>query len=599
MEINNLTLNEEKLRNLYLRKIALGEIYGPITGYPDRDRLWLSKYSEEAIVSDVPKKTLYQFVYDNNCKHMNDNAIRFFGKNITYKELFENIDKCAKSLLANGIKKGDVVGICCPTTPEAIYLFYAINRIGAISNLIDIRKNSEDIKHCLEVGNTKMLFVYDGEAERIGNVAKENGIEKIVSVSPTLSLGNIFSFVSNPNQYIKNHIIKKNNRAFEMYNDFIKKGEIIENIPEVNYEENELAFIQYTSGSTGKPKAVELCNDTANARVHQYMNNGMVYKRGEVYLDIIPIFIAFGSIVGIHLPISMGLVDDLIPAYDGKKIFKIMKKNKPNHMTLTPASYIELISTKRKGNIDYSKVHTWGCGGDGMNASEEVIINQSLILNNSMEKVSNGYGASEIGAPFSTQKNGANIPGSVGVPLPGNSVIIFKHNTLEPLPYGEIGDVCMIVDYPMIKYRQMEELTKQTRIKLPDGRIGICLKDGGYVDENGNLFIKGRYEDAIEKNEKTIWPVDIENCIMKTNMIKICAVAKDLTNINDVNIFAVPNNNFDEAEFNKQLFELLHITGMDNITCEINYIEDMPLTPSGKIDRKKLKAKANEIILKK
>lgn len=598
MEIKNLTLNEEKLRNLYLRKIALGEIYGPITGYPDQDRLWLSNYSEDSIISDAPKKTLYQFIYDNNCEHMNDNAIRFFGKNITYKELFENIDKCAKSLIANGIKKGDVVGICCPTTPEAIYLFYAINRIGAVSNLIDIRKNSDDIKHCLEVGNTKMLFVYDGEVDRIGNVAIENGIEKVVSVSPTLSLGKVFDFVSNPNSFIRNYIIKNNKNLFENYNDFIKNGETINNIPDISYKENELAFIEYTSGSTGKPKAVELCNDTANARVHQYMNNGMVYKRGEVYLDIIPIFIAFGSIVGIHLPISMGLVDDLIPAYDGKKIFKIMKKNKPNHMTLTPASYIELIS-KRKGKIDYSKVHTFGCGGDGMNASEEIIINRNLTLNKSMEKISNGYGASEIGAPFSTQKNGVNVPGSVGIPLPGNSVIIFKHNTFEPLPYGEVGDVCMVVDYPMIKYRQMDELTEHTKIKLPDGRIGICLKDGGYVDEKGNLFVKGRYEDVIQKGNKTIWPVDIENYIMKTNMIKICAVAKDLSNVNDINVFAVPNDNFDENEFNKKLFILFHMFEIDNITCRINFIEDMPLTPSGKIDRKKLKTKANEIVLKK
>lgn len=584
MELKNLEINEEKLRDIYLRRLALGEIYGPLTGFPNIDKTWLKYYDESTLTCSLPKMSMYDFLYENNKNHLDEIAIGYFGKEISYKELFDNINIYAQALKSKGIKRGDVVGICMPTTPEAIYLFYAINKIGAVSNLIDVRKSQQDIKYCLNITETKMLFVYDGILDKINGIINETIVENVISVPVTESLGSIMKMLNKGQQLIKSSLSKNKLKQSKSISDFLSSRDKTIDVSESVYSENELSFIEYTSGSTGFPKVVELQGEVANDRVFQYMNNGMEYKRGESYMNIIPIFIAFGAIVGIHLPLCMGLKDDLIAAFNPKKILKLIKKHKPEHTTLTPASYIELIHSRGFNKLDMSNTKTLGCGGDGMNAEEEIEINEKVIEQGSNCLINNGYGGSEIGAPFCTQKDGVIKPGSVGIPLPGNNIIIFDHYTGDILPNNCIGDICMIVNYPMLRYRGNENLTKETLLDLGEGKIGVLLKDAGYVDEDGFLFVKGRYEDAIhKKNNDIVWPVDIENEIMSTRLVKICAVT---SSTEGVICHIVLRNSKDKFEFESKLKEII---SNYEFTYKINYLKEMYLTSSGKIDRRRLK----------
>lgn len=587
--VKNLSINERKLREIYLRGIATGEIYGPLTGLPEEDMIWLKNYSEEAIRSVAPNKTLFQFLYDNNKDNLDDIAIIYYNREITYRELFENIDMYAQALLTNGIKRRDVIGITMPTTPEAIYAFYAISKIGAISNLIDLRKNIEEIKYCLEANDTKLLFAYDKVALVYGSEILSTSVQKIISVPATASLNKIIRFISSPKMYLDELSAKRNpNSNYQSINEFIAQRDPNIKVPEINISDDELSFIEYTSGTTNRSKIVELPAASANYRVFQYMNNGMKYKRGEKYLDIIPIFVAFGAIVGVHLPLSLGLKDVLVPAFNYKKVYTLMKKVKPEHLTLTPASYIELVHDHRFPKLDLSNTKTWGCGGDGMNAATEAILNEKIIRQKSEHLINNGYGGSEIGAPFCTQKDGIHKDGSVGIPLPGNNIIIFDHKTGQKLAYNQIGEVCMIVDFPMIQYRNMPEKTKETLIKLADGRIGVKLGDAGYIDEDGFIFIKGRYgSEIISQNGQEIWPVDIENAIIKTNLVKICAVTKS-NDSNNIVCHVVLEKGITSEEF-ERVFALIILPKFNlPANYSINYLDEMQLTGSGKIDRKTL-----------
>ena len=588
---------EKKLRDVYLSQFAKGEIQGPIVGYPSIDKLWQKHHSATALLSSVPKQTIYEFLYENNKDHLNEFAIKYYGKQITYQELFQNIDACAKALIASGIKKGDVIGICAPTTPESIYLFYAINRIGAVSNLIDIRKSSADIEYCLNIANTKALFVYDGQIDRINQIIDKTTVKEIIALSPTISLETYKQFLADPKQYIKNKKEKEKPRSYRFYEEFISSGKKIAKLPPIEYQEEQLSLIEYTSGTTGFPKAVGLCNETANSKVHQYMNNGMIYNRGDIYLDIIPIFLAFGAIVGIHLPLSMGLTDDLIPAFDYKKIDKIMHQHPAQHMTLTPASYIGLIHGKGISKQDFKDKRTWGCGGDGMNATTEMVVNQKLHEQYSCQKVANGYGASEIGAPFSTEKEGVTEPGSVGIPLPGNNVVILKHGTQEELGYNEVGDICMIVETPMLQYLNQPELTKKAKLKLVDGTVGVMLNDAGYIDLEGNLFVKGRWDDVIQsKQGQLIWPVDVENAAVKTNQVKICAAVPVESEDTDCYLNVVLDKKSNPEIFKEKFEHHLVLGNIENLKYNIEILKEMPLTSSGKIDRGLLKKQAYQKI---
>ena len=530
---------------------------------------------------------MYDFMYESNKNHLDEIALRYFGKKITFKELFEKIDEYAKALLSSGIKNGDSVSICCPTTPEMVYLFYAINKIGAVANLIDLRKDVKEIEYCLNICDTKAVFVYDAAVEKINKIVNNTKVQNIITVSATNCLPKPIQFISDPKLYLATAKKRKDkNRKYLELNEFLAKTDKNIEIVKAEYVKDKPAFVVYTSGTTGLPKAVVLTSDVANQKVHQYMTNGMIYKRQDVYLNVMPLFLAFGSIIGMHLPLTMGMTDELIPNYDMKKTLELLNKTKPQHLAVTPAAYVELINSKGFNKADFSNVYTWGCGGDGMNAAEENIINEKLAEQGSTQKVNNGYGASEIGAPFATQKDGVTKPGTVGNPLPGNNVMILDHETGEMLPNNVIGDVCMIVDAAMIEYKGKKDLTDATKIDLGNGNFGIMLKDAGYVDSEGNLVIKGRYEDTIiDKNGEYIWPVDIENMMMSTRMLQNCAAVSVAGETNALNMFAVLNNPEDKEIFEKIMENYIG----DSINYNIVYLEKMLMNANGKIDRKKLR----------
>lgn len=106
-----------------------------VTGYPSIDKPWLKYYSEEAINTPLPKRTIYEYLWENNKDHLDDTALIYFGRKITYKELFENIDKTARAFSALGVRQGDTVAMCITNTPESVYCFYSVNKLGAISNM--------------------------------------------------------------------------------------------------------------------------------------------------------------------------------------------------------------------------------------------------------------------------------------------------------------------------------------------------------------------------------------------------------------------------------------------------------------------------------
>lgn len=158
-----------------------------LTGYPSMDKPWLKYYSEEAINAKLPECTIYEYLWENNKDHLNDIAIVYIGRKISYRDLFNNIDRVAKAFSGAGIGEGDFVTIIAPSIPEVIYSFYALNKIGAISNFIDPRKSSEELDALLAPLKTKACIILDDMWEKFFNtVKKHTSIMISVAVSDSL-----------------------------------------------------------------------------------------------------------------------------------------------------------------------------------------------------------------------------------------------------------------------------------------------------------------------------------------------------------------------------------------------------------------------------
>ena len=131
------------------------------TGYPSIDRPWTKYYSEEEKNVKIPDGSMFDYLYERNAQYPNDIAIEYYGKEITYKELFDQIDQCCRNLTALGIKKGDIVAVQALPLPQVAVMMYALNRLGACGNMLYPDAKAEEVVDSMRKTNSHLLVVMD------------------------------------------------------------------------------------------------------------------------------------------------------------------------------------------------------------------------------------------------------------------------------------------------------------------------------------------------------------------------------------------------------------------------------------------------------
>ena len=164
-----------------------------LTGYPSIDKPWLKYYDEDKRDFTIPDCSVYDYMVKHNADNLDSNALDYFGNKITYRELIARIDQCADAFIANGVRKGDVVSFCNPTTPEIYYAFYALNKIGAVANTIDPRTNAYRIADFIKGARSKIVFYIDIAYPKLKEILNDNGIQKAVSISVSDSLPSLLN----------------------------------------------------------------------------------------------------------------------------------------------------------------------------------------------------------------------------------------------------------------------------------------------------------------------------------------------------------------------------------------------------------------------
>lgn len=152
------------------------------TGYPSVDKPWLVHYVSGQKDLSRANASMYEFLYERNKGFEYRTALNYFGNTIKYKDLFLNIDKTAEMLVQLGVKKGDIVSTCMLSMPEAVYLIYAINKIGAISNQLALTSQVEELTEQLQVTETKVVYTVDIALDKVVNAAKSTSVKHIVAV---------------------------------------------------------------------------------------------------------------------------------------------------------------------------------------------------------------------------------------------------------------------------------------------------------------------------------------------------------------------------------------------------------------------------------
>lgn len=599
-DIAHLSPDELKIRDLYLRELASGEMQGPPVGYASIDKPWLKYYEKQVLMSDIPQKTAYRYIYDNNIKNLDKNAFDFFGRKIKYKDFFENIDIVSNVLTNYGVKKGDIVSIAMPSFPETFYLFYAISKIGAIANMIDPRTSSDGIKGYVKETHSSLLFVLDSIEDKTNNIKADTAIRDIVTISPANSLPSVLSYLYKLKAKKQSENLNWKNFLEKYYQKNQPKN------VELPYEKDRPLVIVHTGGTTGISKGVILTDDNINSASYQCETAGYDFQSKHNWLNIMPPFIAYGVGNGLHLPLACGMEVILIPSFDPSKFDKLLLKYKPNHMVGVPSHYGHLMESKKLRNKDLSFIIAPTVGGDKMDEELEKKLNLYFQEHNCDYKIVKGYGLTEVNAAVAAcTSNITNELGSVGIPFPKTNISIFEPETERELGYGEIGEICITGPNTMKEYYNNSKETENILKIHKDGKLWVHSGDLGYITSNGNLYIIDRIKRMIIRHDGfKIFPTMIEDVIKKLSFVKDCKVVgvKDI----DYSQGKLPvahiilhegiswNDNIKNELYRVCEKELPEYCQLKDIVFD----DEFPLTPIGKVDFKKMEMLDEEKIKK-
>ena len=114
----------------------------------------------------MPKCSAYKYIYEINKERLDKPALNYYGNKILYRHMFNKIDECANALLAMGVNQGEIVAVSLPNIPEAVYLFYALSKIGAVANMVDPRVSNEGFADYINETGSIRLFAVDLISEK-------------------------------------------------------------------------------------------------------------------------------------------------------------------------------------------------------------------------------------------------------------------------------------------------------------------------------------------------------------------------------------------------------------------------------------------------
>lgn len=549
---------------------------------------WLKHYNNAVLLEDMPKCTAYRYLKQINEKYPNQIALHYYGRDIKYKEFFEQIDECANAFCALGVREGDIVSFLSVSVPETVVAIYALNKLGAMANTIDPRMDVDSIQRMIIESKSKILVVLDLAFSKVLRI-KADILQEYIIVQPVYRS---LTTVKKICKKLTNRIPINYDSNVITWDDFLKKGSFVEAL-EAPYKGDATVAITYTGGTTGFPKGVMITNDSMNSVAFNFKHSSIHTKREDKFLGIIPVFASYGLVCGLHMPLSLGLTMVLIPNFQPHKMGKLVKKFRPQHMISVPAFYEIMIESKELKNLDLSFLITLGSGGDTMNKGLERKLDDFLKAHNMNHPLAQGYGMSELSAAVSFCAEDVYKEGSVGIPSLTTTVGIFGPDTFDELGFMQEGEICVTGPSMMKGYFKKPKETEFIMRKHPDGKYWIHSGDIGYIDNDGFLFVNGRIKRMITRFDgHKVFPVNIESLVSEhPNVINCCTIGiTDKTHgQGQVPLTLVALSDCDKDAACKEILDICnkHLEERGKPVAVVS-VDDIPLTCMGKNDYRTL-----------
>ena len=500
----------------------------------------------------------YDFMKQRSKDHMDNYALSFGNKKITYREMHNNIEKYSNALYQRGIREGDVIGLCCLNTPESVYLLYALDNIGATVVGFNFLDTKDKVKKDIELTHPKMIITVDAFYNNFKDFEKSMNFD-ILLYSPVKSMNKIVKLVYNSKQLTKkNFTFNKNKYLSSIFKNNIKDKEY----KKAEFHKGEVTDIIFTGGSTGMHKGVELSGEGLN-HVITSMDPLFEIDPGMVHLGNVP----FGPMVYGRMILHYALCNNMEYALTLKAMpedfYSELVRTHADAAVGGPPHWVSLIEKVKdefkpssklvKDSLPNLKYAT--SGGEAKKETTDKAIEEALRFCGSKANLGDGLGATEAWSAIMIN-NGTNTPGSLGKKLDCLDVKLVDPETGKEVEKGKPGLLYISGPSVMIGYHNNEEENKKVFKIDENGKKWVGTGDLIQELDNGDYKYIGRKKRIFVSGVDNIYPEQLEELLSEFPEVResvVTPISDEIRQYIPRYHISLYNSNIDYDSFEKKL----------------------------------------------
>ena len=524
-------------------------------------------------------------------KYPRNVAFDFMGRPTTYSRLVNEIKNCARALRTIGVREGDRVTIAMPNCPQAIFLFYAVNLVGGVANMIHPLSAEKEIEFYLNESESVTAITLDQFYHKFERIRQNTKVVNIIiaSVKDELSRPVKAGYMLTEGRKIAK--IPKDAPVIR-WNEFMHRGATYHWKYKVEKQPDDVAVLLYSGGTTGVTKGILLSNLNFNALGTQVIATNPMFRPGDKMLAVMPMFHGFGLGVSIHTMLISGGCCILVPRFTAESYAKLLLKYRCNLIAGVPTLYEALLRLPKMKDADLSCLKGVYSGGDSLSVELKKRFDKFLFDHHATIQVREGYGLTECVTASCLTPYHISKEGSIGIPFPDTYYKIVKPGTQEEVPYGTEGEICLAGPTVMKGYLDHPEETAATLQTHKDGLTWVHTGDLGCMDEDGFVYFKQRIKRMIVTSGYNVYPSQLENVFDAHELVQMSCVigVPDPLKMQKVKAFIMLKPGNLPNEENKQI---LMDYARKNIAkyalpYDIEFRPDLPKTLVGKVAYRQL-----------
>jgi fatty-acyl-CoA synthase len=474
----------------------------------------------------VPATSLWHNLATSAARYPDKDALVFFGRALSYRELVSRAERLAATLHALGVRRGDRVVLDMQNCPQLLIAHFAILRANAVVVPVNPMNRCEELKHYIADPDARVAITTGDLAAELARASDllepDQRLAHLIVTQFTDAFDADVTGEEAPAPAWREWLATRHRLPALQGGRVMDWDEALDARhapPEHVASAFDMALLSYTSGTTGLPKG---CVHLHSSLMHNAVASqlwGSMSSEVRV-LAVIPMFHITGIVSMMHTAVYAGGTLVIMPRWDREVAGRLISLRRITHWTNIPTMVIDLLGSPNLASFDLSGLNYIGGGGAAMPQA----VAQRLFERYGL-RYQEGYGLTETAAPSHTNPYEHPRQQCLGIPFMGTDSRVVDPDTLRELPVGESGEIVTHGPQVFHAYWKRPEATAAAFVEI-DGKRFFRTGDMGRVDEDGYFFMTDRLKRMINASGFKVWPAEVELLMFRNPAVQeACVIA--------------------------------------------------------------------------